>query len=153
MAPSLTRLSNAIVSQVALSICPVVGAAGAAALHIYPRYILHNGLDKPLLWRQASAHPSRVCSLPPGASTALTWDDSGEPRRVMVRVHEPSWDWSRGFDVDSPGDTFIKLRQQVRGETLLVRAATQLRAPCISDFDESESRSSISNKMSTVYCT
>eukprot|EP00873_Tetraselmis_striata_P001703 jgi/Tetstr1/421967/TSEL_012866.t1 len=106
--------------QVALSICPVVGAAGAAALHIYPRYILHNGLDKPLLWRQASAHPSRVCSLPPGASTALTWDDSGEPRRVMVRVHEPSWDWSRGFDVDSPGDTFIKLRQQVRGETLLV---------------------------------
>lgn len=45
-----------------------------------------------------------------GASRALRWADALRALRLCVRVQEAGWMWSGGFELDSPGDMFIKIR-------------------------------------------
>lgn len=45
-----------------------------------------------------------------GASCALRWSDVLRPLRLCVRMQEAGWLWSGGFELDSPGDLFIKIR-------------------------------------------
>lgn len=45
-----------------------------------------------------------------GGSRALRWADALRPLRLCVRVQEAGWLWSGGFQLDTPGDLFIKIR-------------------------------------------
>ena len=49
-----------------------------------------------------------------GASRALRWADALRALRLCVRVQEAGWMWSGGFELDTPGDMFIKIRWVLR---------------------------------------
>lgn len=68
---------------------------------------------------QGTAHERELAA---GASRALRWADLLRPLRLSVRVQEAGWMWSGGFELDSPGDLFIKIRR--------VRASWQPRRGC-----------------------
>ncbi|KFM26705.1 Methionine gamma-lyase [Auxenochlorella protothecoides] len=98
---------------------PVAGSGGVLALHLAPRYLLLNSLDAALQYRQQGT--GAEAELGPGVSCPLRWADAGLPLRLCVRLQEAGWLWSGGFGLDSPGDTFIKVRHRDRGETMLLR--------------------------------
>lgn len=52
-----------------------------------------------------------------GGTRALRWADVLRPLRLCVRVQEAGWMWSGGFELDSPGDLFIKIRCGGAGAT------------------------------------
>lgn len=118
------------VLQVAVASLPIAGAAGTLALHLLPKFVLHNSLSVPLLWRQAGQSPGRPHTLPAGATVAVAWDrcpPAGQAWTpcVAVRVQEASWDWSSSFRIDSPGDVFVKLRHRVQDDAMLVSLSSR----------------------------
>ena len=40
----------------------------------------------------------------------LRWPDASRAPRLCVRFREAGWLWSGGFELDTPGDLFIKIR-------------------------------------------
>ncbi|KAK2078489.1 hypothetical protein QBZ16_003329 [Prototheca wickerhamii] len=89
------------------------------ALYLAPRYLLVNALSAAVQYRQQGT--SLEWELPAGASCPVRFADGGAPLRLCVRLREAGWLWSGGFGLDSPGDTFIKVRHRDRGDTLLLR--------------------------------
>ena len=88
----------------------VDGGDGALAVHLMPRFVLHNTLQTALLYKQQGTHVER--GLLPGGARALQWSDAGCPLRLCVRVQEAGWLWSGGVAISSPGDLFIKIRHR-----------------------------------------
>lgn len=86
------------------------GGDGALAVHLMPRFVLHNILQAPLMYKQQGTTVER--SLAPGGVTALQWSDAGCPLRLCLRVQEAGWLWSGGVAISSPGDLFIKIRHR-----------------------------------------
>eukprot|EP00803_Ostreobium_quekettii_P009393 evm.model.scf_204.12 EVM.evm.TU.scf_204.12 scf_204:78769-93194(-) len=97
---------------------PIPQAGGAWALHIMPRYVLHNTLNVNLRYRQQGIPIER--ELPSGARRNMHWPDASRPLRLNFRVQEAGWLWSGGILLDSPGDMFVKIRHRHREETILV---------------------------------
>lgn len=97
----------------------VPGGEGTLALYLLPRYVLHNTLDVPIQYKQQDMPLER--ELEAGGVRALRWADAGRPQRLCVRVQEAGWLWSGGFELETPGDMFIKIRHRDRGVTMLVR--------------------------------
>jgi hypothetical protein len=60
---------------------------------------------------QGTSHERELAA---GASRALRWSDAQRALRLCVRVQEAGWLWSGGFQLDSPGDMFIKIRWAAR---------------------------------------
>ena len=98
----------------------VPGADGVLALCISPRFLLRNHLDVPIQYKQQDAHAGEREVLP-GGVRAVQWSDENLPQRLCVRVQEAGWMWSGGFQLDAPGDIFVKIRHRDRGITKLVR--------------------------------
>ena len=73
--------------------------AGSGLLPNYPY-----GLATPL---QGTLHERELAA---GASRSLRWSDVLLPLCMCVRVQEAGWLWSGGFELDSPGDMFVKIR-------------------------------------------
>ncbi|PSC70464.1 Methionine gamma-lyase isoform A [Micractinium conductrix] len=105
--------------QMSVTASQVPGSGGGLALYLLPRYLLTNTLDVPIQYKQQGTQHER--ELAAGASRALRWADMLRPPRLCVRVQEAGWMWSGGFELDSPGDLFIKIRHRDRGVTMLVR--------------------------------
>jgi hypothetical protein len=105
---------------VVITASPVPCAAGALALSIAPRYVLHNLLDLPIQYRQQGVGSGEK-ELEAGNACAVRWMDYSMPSRLCVRVQEAGWLWSGGFSLDREGDFFVKIRHRDRGETMLVR--------------------------------
>ena len=97
----------------------VPNSGGARALCIVPRYLLHNTLDVPIQYKQQDTTLER--ELPAGGARAIRWADASRPLRLSMRVQGAGWQWSGGAILDSPGDTFVKIRHRDRGVTMLVR--------------------------------
>eukprot|EP00887_Chlorella_sp_A99_P007395 scaffold2.g7395.t1 len=108
----------AIVLSVTASQVP--GGEGSLALYLLPRYVLHNTLDVAIQYKQQGTGLER--ELEAGGALPLRWADGARPRRLCVRVQEAGWLWSGGFELETPGDVFVKIRHRDRGVTMLVRA-------------------------------
>lgn len=97
----------------------VRGAKGCWALHVLPRFVLHNALPLPLQLQQHGAGRLRTLAevddkwkpLDPGQSRPVHWPDALAPLRLALRVYEPGWSWSGSVDVGKgePGDVFVKV--------------------------------------------
>ena len=57
---------------------------GALAVHVLPRYVLHNTLDVALQYKQQGAGGER--ELPPAAPRAVQWPNATLPLRLCLRV-------------------------------------------------------------------
>ena len=88
----------------------VAGGDGALAVHVMPRYVLHNSLDIPMHYKQQNTNAER--ELRANGARALHWADAGRPLRLCLRVQEAGWLWSGGIALDTPGDLFVKIRHK-----------------------------------------
>ncbi|GFR45600.1 hypothetical protein Agub_g6996 [Astrephomene gubernaculifera] len=103
-----------------------VSVVRSVALHMLPRYVVHNGLSAAVQIRQqGTSHPA---SLAPGERRPVHWADIGLPLRLQIRIQDPGWSWAGGVALDSvaPGDLFVKIRHRNRAETQLVRLDVSL---------------------------
>jgi len=98
----------------------VPDADGVLALCISPQFVLHNALDMPIQYKQQDSIAGER-EVPPGGSRAIRWADDSLPPRLCVRVQEAGWVWSGGFQLDVPGDIFVKSRHRDRGITMMLR--------------------------------
>jgi SHR-binding domain of vacuolar-sorting associated protein 13 len=98
----------------------VPGADGVLALCISPQFVLRNALDMPIQYKQQDSIAGER-EVPPGGVRAIRWADDSLPPRLCVRVQEAGWIWSGGFQLDVPGDIFVKSRHRDRGITMLLR--------------------------------
>ncbi|KAG7670791.1 hypothetical protein KSW81_004224 [Nannochloris sp. 'desiccata'] len=98
----------------------VPGADGVLALCVSPQFVLRNALDMPIQYKQQGSIAGER-EVPPGGSRAIRWADDSLPPRLCVRVQEAGWIWSGGFQLDVPGDIFVKSRHRDRGITMLLR--------------------------------
>lgn len=98
----------------------VPDADGVLALCISPQFVLRNALDMPIQYKQQDSIAGER-EVPPGASRAIRWADDSLPPRLCVRVQEAGWIWSGGFQLDVPGDIFVKSRHRDRGITMMLR--------------------------------
>ncbi len=105
----------------------VPGADGVLALCISPQFVLHNALDMPVQYKQQDSIAGER-EVPPGDSRAIRWADDSLPPRLCVRVQEAGWIWSGGFQLDVPGDIFVKSRHRDRGITMLLRVDVAISA-------------------------
>ena len=62
---------------------------GALAVHVLPRYVLHNTLDVALQYKQQGAGGER--ELPPAAPRAVQWPNATLPLRLCLRVQASRW--------------------------------------------------------------
>ena len=83
---------------------------GALAVNVLPRYVLRNLAHQPLQYKQQGTVVER--ELGHGSSRPLHWPDGGRDLRVCVRVHEAGWMWSGAMSLDTPGDSFVKIRHK-----------------------------------------
>lgn len=104
---------------VVVTAAQVPGAGGVLAVCITPQFILRNLLDVPIQYKQQDTAGER--EVLPGGVRAVRWTDDSVPPRLCVRVQEAGWLWSGGFQLDAPGDIFVKIRHRDRGVTMLVR--------------------------------
>lgn len=88
----------------------VEGGDGALAVHLMPRFVLHNTLHSALQYKQQGTHVEK--SLAAGGARSLQWSDASCPLRLCVRMQEAGWLWSGGVAISSPGDLFIKIRHK-----------------------------------------
>ena len=104
---------------VVVTAAQVPGAGGVLAVCITPQFILRNLLDVPIQYKQQDTAGEREVLT--GGVRAVRWTDDSLPPRLCVRVQEAGWLWSGGFQLDAPGDIFVKIRHRDRGVTMLVR--------------------------------
>ena len=88
----------------------VEGGGGALAVHVMPRYVLHNTLSVPIQYKQQNINVER--ELKAGGAKAIHWPDTSKPLRLCARMQEAGWLWSGGLALDSPGDYFVKIRHK-----------------------------------------
>ncbi len=115
------------------------------ALHVLPRFVLHNALPLPLQLQQPGAGRVRTLlsaedrwvPLGPGLRRPVHWPDAAAPLRLSLRISEPGWSWSGSVDVGSgvPGDLFVKVGKkqdvkQLPGNGLDSRAEWMWAAVC-----------------------
>ncbi len=72
------------VSRLTLAWRQVPHGDGALAVHVLPRYVLHNTLDVALQYKQQGAGGER--ELPPAAPRAVQWPNATLPLRLCLRV-------------------------------------------------------------------
>ncbi|GIL46445.1 hypothetical protein Vafri_3439, partial [Volvox africanus] len=118
-----------VVSRLAHVTLPTVAEGSAVrsvALHLLPRYVVHNGLSAAVQVRQQGT--SHAASLGPGERRPVHWADINLPLKLQIRIQDPGWSWSGGVAVDAvdPGDLFVKIRHRNRAETQLVRVDVSL---------------------------
>ncbi|GIL97100.1 hypothetical protein Vretimale_2847, partial [Volvox reticuliferus] len=119
-----------VVSRLAHVTLPTAAAGGgavrSAALHLLPRYVVHNGLSAAVQVRQQGT--SHTASLGLGERRPVHWADINLPLKLQIRIQDPGWSWSGGVAVDAvdPGDLFVKIRHRNRAETQLVRVDVSL---------------------------
>jgi len=70
--------------KLALTSRQVPHGDGALAVHVLPRYVLHNTLDVALQYKQQGAGGER--ELPPAAPRAVQWPNATLPLRLCLRV-------------------------------------------------------------------
>eukprot|EP00198_Chlamydomonas_reinhardtii_P007834 XP_001697171.1 predicted protein [Chlamydomonas reinhardtii] len=101
-------------------------APRCVALHLLPRYVVHNGLTAAVQLRQQGTSPAASLGL--GERRPVAWADVGLPLRVQLRIQDPGWSWSGGVALEElgPGDLFVKIRHRNRAETQLVRLDVSL---------------------------
>jgi hypothetical protein len=88
----------------------VEGGDGALAVHVMPRYVVHNTLDVSIQYRQQNVNVER--ELRANGARAIHWPDASRPLRLCVRMQEAGWLWSGGIALDTPGDFFVKIRHK-----------------------------------------
>jgi hypothetical protein len=105
---------------VAVRLVRVRGCGGRTwALHILPRFVLHNALPAQLQLQQQGVGRVRTMTelddkwrpLDPGQRRPLHWPNAGKPLLLALRVSEPGWSWSGSVDLGAaePGDVFVKV--------------------------------------------
>lgn len=107
----------------------VEGGGGALAVHVMPRYVLHNTLSVPIQYKQQNINVER--ELKAGGARAIHWPDTSRPLRLCARMQEAGWLWSGGLALDSPGDYFVKIRHKC--------AASLIKAAAVEALSEEES--------------
>ncbi|KAL0051145.1 hypothetical protein WJX82_002690 [Trebouxia sp. C0006] len=106
--------------RLAVTAVQIPDGDGALALHVMPRYMLHNNLQAGVQYKQQGQSVER--DLLPGGARAMHWPDVTKPKlRLCLRLHEAGWLWSGGFALDTPGDLFVKIRHREQEVTRLVR--------------------------------
>ena len=88
----------------------VAGGDGALAVHVMPRYVLHNTMEVPIQYKQQATNVER--ELRAGGARAVHWPDATKPLRLCIRMQEAGWLWSGGISLDTPGDLFVKIRHK-----------------------------------------
>jgi hypothetical protein len=89
------------------------------ALHILPRFVLHNALPAQLQLQQQGVGRVRTMTelddkwrpLDPGHRRPVHWPNASKPLLLALRVSEPGWSWSGSVDLGAaePGDVFVKV--------------------------------------------
>jgi hypothetical protein len=83
---------------VSVRLVRVPGCRRTWALHILPRFVLHNALRQPLQLQQQGAGKVRAIGehldeswrpLDPGQRRPVHWPDASAPLRLSLRVFEP----------------------------------------------------------------
>ncbi|DBA81627.1 TPA: hypothetical protein ACH3X1_007382 [Trebouxia sp. C0004] len=106
--------------RLAVTAVQIPDGDGALALHVMPRYMLHNNLQAGVQYKQQGQSVER--DLLAGGARAMHWPDVTKPKlRLCLRLHEAGWLWSGGFALDTPGDLFVKIRHREQEVTRLVR--------------------------------
>ncbi|KAA6426828.1 MAG: Vacuolar sorting-associated [Trebouxia sp. A1-2] len=115
--------------RLAVTAIQIPDGDGALALHVMPRYMLHNNLQAGVQYKQQARILFRQLlgqsverDLLAGGARAMHWPDVTKPKlRLCLRLHEAGWLWSGGFALDTPGDLFVKIRHREQEVTRLVR--------------------------------